>query len=77
MKAQHHYLLHILGDIEPELTGPYDDEEERDSEAKRIRKRGGEDGLYPVTLDVELENMCDGITHKLDVDTYSGGFFDE
>jgi hypothetical protein len=79
MKEKHIYLLQIWCDVEPILHGQYTDEEARDIEAKRLRRNQGEDcgGLYPVTLDISLENMQDGVQHKLDVDTYSGAFFDE
>jgi hypothetical protein len=79
VKSAHLYLLHVWGDVEPSLQGPYDTEEERDHDAQHLRFVEGEDcgGLYPLTLEVELENMLDGIQHKLEVDTYSGGFFED
>jgi hypothetical protein len=79
MKEKHIYLLHVWSDVEPNLLGPYTDEKRRDIDARRIRDREGEDcgGLYPVTLDVALEDMSDGVTHKLDVSTYCGAFFED
>lgn len=77
MKHKHLYLLQIWGDVEPTLHGDYNDEEHRDEDAKRIRKNEGEDGggLFPIDLDISLENMQDGVQHTLDISTYSGGFF--
>ena len=37
----HHGLLIVWSDVEPELVGPFSTAEERDKEAKRIRKENG------------------------------------
>lgn len=67
-----YYLIHVWGDIEPELHGPYGKEGERDLKARQLRQEeGNEHGLYP--LDMKFE---DGETRLL-IDTYSGNFFEE
>jgi hypothetical protein len=60
-----HFLLVVWGDIEPEISGPFENEEERDREAQRLRKENGNDhGIFPM----ECETMPE-------ISTYSGGFF--
>ena len=49
-----HYLLHIVGDIEPDLHGPYPTKSVRDDAARRIRLScGDEDGLYRLDMSAE------------------------
>ena len=49
-----HYLLHIIGDTEPDLHGPYPTEEVRDDTAQRIKAgRGDEDGLYRLDMSAD------------------------
>jgi hypothetical protein len=61
------YLLHIWGDVEPDLKGPFASEEQRDMEALCIRADSNyPDGLYPVTV----------TDSYVSVGTYAGGFFD-
>ena len=51
-QAAEHYLLHIVGDVEPDLHGPYPTQTVRDETARRIRAgRGDRDGLYRLDLD--------------------------
>jgi hypothetical protein len=64
------YLLVIYGDIEPELLGPFKDEDERDMKALDIRKdEGNQHGIFMLTVEET--------THKPEVDAYSGGFFED
>ena len=47
-----HYVLHIIGDVEPDLHGPYPTESVRDDTARRMKQTcGDEDGLYRLDLD--------------------------
>ena len=49
-----HYLLHIVGDTEPDLHGPYPTKAVRDDAARRIKlSRGDEDGLYRLDMSAE------------------------
>jgi len=51
------YLVEVWGGVEPMLHGPYESEDERDSEALRIFKAGShEDSLFwaSVSADGEL-----------------------
>ena len=53
-----HYLLHIVGDTEPDLHGPYPTKAVRDDAARRIRlSRGDEDGLYRLDMSAEGHPM--------------------
>lgn len=62
-----YYLLIIWGDLEPELEGPFDTEEDRDIRAKKFREEeGDEHGLYMLNSEGEAE-----------VNAYSGEFFEE
>lgn len=66
-----YYVLFIWQDVEPEIHGPYDTEDERDGMALILRQRDTDDlksGIFPVEIDE------DG---ALQVDSYSGGFFTE
>ena len=63
------YLLIVVGGIEPMIKGPFLNEERRDTVAKVYRNDDewhDEDGIFMLTVK-------DG---KPEVDTYSGGFFD-
>jgi hypothetical protein len=65
-----HYLMIVVGDVEPEAKGPFATEEERDAAAKSHRKQDPQmnDGLY--MLDVDADG---GLT----AGAYAGGFFEE
>jgi hypothetical protein len=64
------YLMVVLGDVEPEIRGPFATAEGRDADA--VTHRRGDpsmrDGLY--MLDVDANG-------KPTIGAYSGGFFDE
>jgi hypothetical protein len=64
------YLLVVVGDVEPKLSGPYKDEATRDAAAKAYREKDSEmcDGVY--RLDMIGANL-DGI--RLAVDSFGGG----
>jgi predicted RNA-binding Zn-ribbon protein involved in translation (DUF1610 family) len=64
-----YYLLHVWGDVEPEILGPFKTEEERDAKAKALRERESDDpsGLYPLTIKDATPEVW----------AYSGGFFEE
>jgi len=59
------YVLRLHGGIEPELVGPFDNEDERDDRAKELRKENDEDVILAV----------DGPGSSIKIDAYSGGFF--
>jgi hypothetical protein len=63
------YVLEIVGDIEPNLRGPYKNSDSRDRAAKRLRKKdaGKENGIFA------LDMMNNG---KIRVWAYSAGFLD-
>lgn len=65
-----HYLLFVWGDVEPEIHGPYANEEERDRDAIKFKyEEGDAHGIYAVNVDWSQ--------HYVGVDPYSGGFFDD
>ena len=46
-----HYVLHVIGDVEPQLHGPYVSAPDRDRVAIDLRKQNGdEDGLYRLDI---------------------------
>ena len=52
------HLLSIMGDVEPALSGPYQDEDERLDAARDYRRaHGPEDGLYRLDVDVNSGNV--------------------
>ena len=59
------YALIIEGDVEPELIGPFETEEERDSAAQRHRDNDPEkrDGIYPIQVPkgtpISIDTFCD------------------
>jgi hypothetical protein len=60
------YAVHVYGDVEPNLHGPYQTEDERDQAARRLRKENDPmDGIYWLNAG---SNMAMG--------AYSGGFFE-
>ena len=68
-----YYLLQIHGgDVEPELHGPFPTIARRDYRARKLRRADPNmrDGLFPLTARVLSGEIV------LDVDAYSGGFFE-
>ena len=46
-----HYVLHVIGDVEPQFHGPYASAPDRDRVAIDLRKQNGdEDGLYRLDI---------------------------
>ena len=62
-----YYVLQILGDVEPVLHGAYHDEDERDKMARLLKSQDEDSGLYML-------NVTEGA--EVEVDCYSGGFFE-
>jgi len=63
------YLLIMHGDIEPEVIGPYDTEDQRDIAALAYRaEHGRDDGVFMLSTDDA------GVPS---VEAYCGGFFAE
>ena len=61
------YLLIMHSDIEPEVIGPYEDEEQRDKAALAYRaEHGRDDGVFMLTT---------GDKDVPAVEAYCGGFF--
>jgi len=60
-----YYVLGIWGDVEPRLYGPFDSEDERDSEARRLKRTDelDEGGIYRLNVSDQ------GIP---EVDSYTG-----
>jgi len=52
-----HYLLHIWGDVEPQLHGPFATPNERDAQARDVRHADPDlrDGVYWLDLGARLE----------------------
>ncbi len=64
-----YYLIRVVGDVEPEVHGPYKSTAERERKAIEMRRKHGDrDGIYPASV------YKDG---TLCVGAYSGAFFDE
>lgn len=62
-----YYVIIVFGDVEPELSQPYDTEAERDAHARNTKDPHDEDGIYWLDID-EHGTPTTG--------AYSGGFFD-
>ena len=63
------YLLIVYGDIDPEVIGPFADEDQRDNAALVFRRNhGDEDGIFMLSV------AGGGRPH---VAAYSGAFFEE
>ena len=64
------YLMVTVGDVEPEIKGPFATADERDAAAKAHRKQDPDksDGMYMLDVD------ADG---GLKAGAYAGGFFDD
>lgn len=62
-----YYILFVWRDVEPSLHGPYDTPDDRDAAARQLREEeGDEHGIYPLDA-----------TGQVEVDCYSGAFFEE
>jgi len=74
------YVLQVIGDVEPELHGPYSTADRRDDMARIIRAGDTsdlKDGLYMLDLEMGLNIEVKGLRHTLAADSYSGAFFDD
>jgi len=68
MKARY-YVLMIMDDVEPELHGPFTRAGDRDSHARDLKaKHGDEHGIFPMDITARGAPR---------VGAYSGGFFME
>jgi hypothetical protein len=64
-----YYLVFVHDDVDPEIRGPFPNEEIRDDYAIVLRKGFGKDhGIYPLNIDGP---------GKPTIETYSGEFFME
>ena len=66
-KQTQHWLIVVEGDVEPELRGPYKDDDARLAAARKIHDDCSEDdwpGLF--RLDVQ------GVIHSVEVDSFAG-----
>ena len=67
-----YYVYFVVGDVEPELHGPFDSAEERDTKAKALKEKYGDDnGIY--WLDIPKSRP----EKKVETGSYGGGFFEE
>jgi hypothetical protein len=64
------YVIEVFGGVEAEVIGPFDSDEARDEEARRVRAQGGDDEYSAFWLDVDEAG-------RPSVGSYSGGFFAE
>lgn len=60
------YLIHVWGDVEPRICGPYKTEATRNATAKRLKKRDNDSMFW---LDIT--------THGVESGSYPDGFFDK
>lgn len=64
------YLITVENDVEPEIVGPFDNEDQRDHFAKEFREKYGfEGGIFPQ--DIESETPPKTVMAR----AYAGGFF--
>ena len=70
-----YFLITVWGDVEPQKSGPYADEAERDEAAKKLRidDTNHENGIYKLDIDEQDSNWDSAVA----VDSYSGVFFEE
>ncbi len=69
-RSTHYFLLYVWQDVEPQITGPFHDENVRDTQARVLRRKEGPDegGIYWVDVDV---------SGNISVGAYTGGFLDD
>lgn len=53
MRAYKFYVLLVVGDVEPEISGPYSTAESRDTTARQLRRKSPDDGIYWMDVDVD------------------------
>lgn len=65
-----YYVMHVVGDVEPELAGPFDTEDERDEHARQLKATDPDErnGIY--WLDLDDSRTC------AECGAYAGGFLD-
>ena len=64
-----HYLIFIWQGVDVQLFGAFEDKEDRDKKAKQLRKEYGNDCGY---FQLEITKGS-----QLEIDSYSGTFFEE
>ena len=65
-----YYVILVWDDVEPERFGPFDTEDLRDNEAKRLREVAGyESGVYALDIKASEEPKT------VEISSYSSGFF--
>jgi hypothetical protein len=65
-----HYVIHVIGCVEPQLRGPYETGRKRDLAARHLRNNIGnheDDGYFSLDIDK---------TGKPTIDSYSNGFME-
>jgi len=68
MSGNKHYIIHVVGSIEPQLRGPYKTSQSRDLAARRLRQaKDEEDGFFSLDIDK---------SGKPSIDSYSNGFME-
>jgi len=71
LMKKHLYLITIEGDVEPEIIGPFKDQNERNTFAKEFREKYSfEGGIFPLDI------KSDAALGKVEAWAYSGGFFE-
>ena len=64
-----YYLLFMWGGVDLKLFGPFEDKESRDTRAKELwQKYGNECGYYSVEVTK---------SSQINIDSYPGSFFEE
>ena len=57
MIATRYYLLHIWGDVEPSILGPYRTEAGRDRKARELRQEDSEGRHGIFVLDISIRGV--------------------
>jgi hypothetical protein len=67
-KQTQHWLIVVEGDVEPELRGPYPNDDARLQAARKIHDDCSEDD-WPGLFRLDIQ----GVIHSVEVDSFAGG----
>lgn len=71
------YLVQMVGGLEPELRGPFQNEDKRDQAAKKVHEiMKDEDNIFALDIEIQI-NPGGTLEIRPSAFTYSGGFFEE
>lgn len=74
-KTIYHYVVEVIGGVEPELHGPLDTEDDRQALAKTVHAK--QDPETDATFWLDVTERDDGRRPIVEIGSYSAQFFED